>query len=112
MPLQLSTIQPSPDTISPPDDVSLNFTLTANVGADYIVSYNLALGNNLYFLKTDGTLVKQLVDPGTAGGTLTVFNKNVRIVSKGPKAYTSFVLKVVVREDLNGDTKSCKIWIS
>lgn len=112
MPLQLSTIQPSSGTISPPEDVSLNFTLTANVGANYIMSYSLAPGNNLYFQNAEGALLKQIDDPDTAGGTVSVFNKDLRIVSKGPKAYSFIFVRVVVREGLNGDVKSCKISIS
>jgi len=111
MPLQLSLIQPSKSTISLPEDVSLNFTLTANLGANYIVSYYLAPGNNLYFQDANGTLFKQLDDKGTTGGTQTVINKDVRMVSKGTKTVGSFIVRVVVREGLNGDVKSCKIWV-
>lgn len=112
MPFQLSKIQPSKSNITPPESVSLNFTLTANVGIDYIIYYNLSETNNLVFRKPDGTTTKQLTHEGTTGAGSSVFNDDFEIVSKGPKAYTFFTIKVTAKERLNGDVKSCKISLS
>lgn len=112
MPFQLSKIQPSKSSITPPEDISLNFTLTSSVGVEYIINYNLAETNNLYFQKTDGTATKHLTHKGTMGADMAVFNDDFRIVSKGSKAYTYFTIKVTAEQGLNGDLKSCKISIS
>ncbi|NQX43130.1 hypothetical protein SAMN05421820_11539 [Pedobacter steynii] len=112
MPFQLSKIQPSKSSITPPEDVSLNFTLSSSVGVKYIINYSLAKANNLYFKKADGTRTKQFSYEGTMGSAVAVFNEDVRIVSEGPKAYTFFTIKVTAKEGLNGDIKSCKISIS
>lgn len=112
MPFQLSTIQPSKSSITPPEDISLNFTLSSSVGVKYTINYNLALSNNLYFQKADGTLTKHLTDGGTMGGAVAVFNQDVRIISKGSKLFSFFTIKVTAEHGLNGDVKSCKISIS
>lgn len=112
MPFQLSKIQPSKNSITPPESVSLSFTLTSSNGVAYSVSYSLADTNNFFFQKVDGIKTKTITQNGTMVGSLAVFNENFKIVMEGAKAYSYFTLKVIAKSQITGDVKSCKISIS